>query len=786
MVEWYDYQTLIPEQVKTSSLNGGASPPNENRRGGQHMRGHFRKPAEFVLMLSASCSGLGVSAAWAQAEPAAEEEGNVIIVTANRREQNAQDIGIAVTAVGGDLVGSQNLVRAEQLDRLIPGFVASPNSGSSVSTFNIRGVGQSDFALHQEQPNAAYQDGVYIASADAIGAPLYDLQRVEVLRGPQSTLFGRNATGGLVQFVSNRPTYDFNGSFQATYGSENLVRLQGMVNGGLSNSVAARLAVYYQERDGFIENRIGDDLLAEQTFAARGQLAVELNEDTDFNLRIEGFDQEGNSFAGKHRVTFLDADGVSQFAPPPATDAFGFRDLNPDPTVVSVNQPGIIDKQVYNIAGTFTHDFGDVTLISISSYSDVDSVYLEDTDSSPFDNVNFGASANADYISQEIRLEESAGAFRWTAGVYYLDIGGDYTVFFDLPSSFARYDADYSLNTTSYAFFGQFEYDITDRLTFILGGRWTEDDQDFVYQGACSNPPTAPTACQDVFFLGLTPGLTDANGNPVVGDIGQFELNQSNGDWTGRIALEFDATDDFLLFASISKGLKTGGFTAPSDGLLSAQELAFEPEELFAYEAGFKSTLADGRVLFNSSVYYYDYDNFQTFEFSGITSTVLNRPAEAFGGEAELIVTLDPGFQANLGLSYNDFKVDNIVTPTSGPNGETQRPVNAPNWTANWTITKDFDLGGGLVLEALYGGRYTSSRFYNVVNVPVVRGGAFTLHDASLTLRSDSGWFAQVFANNITDEDYVNFSFDLTGFFANSLDHIGEGRVIGATLGFEF
>lgn len=719
-------------------------------------------------------------------EAAAPSLSGAIIVTANRREQDAQDIGIAVTAVGGDTIGSQNLVRAEQLDRLIPGFVASPNSGSSVSTFNIRGVGQSDFALHQEQPNAAYQDGSYLASADAIGTPLYDLQRVEVLRGPQSTLFGRNATGGVVQFISNKPEYNFGGAFEGTYGSKDLVRLQGHLTGGLSDTVSARLALYYQDRDGFIENLAGENLLAETTIAGRAQLAFELGPDTDFNLRAEGFEQEGTSYAGKNRATIFDSNGVAQFAPPPATDVFGFRDPNPDPTVVSVNNPGVIDKQVYNVAGTFTHGFGDVTLVSISSFSGVKSDYLEDTDASPGDNVLFGATADSNYFSQELRLEQSKGAFRWTAGAYLLDIGGDYTVFFDLPTSFARYEADYRLETTSYAFFGQFELDLSDQLTFILGGRWSNDKQDFDYEGACINPVTAPTACQDNFFLGLDPGITDDNGNPVVGDIGAFSLKKSDDDWTGKVALEFDASDDLLLFASFSKGLKAGGFTAPSDGLLSPQELSFDPERLYAWEVGAKATLLDGRARFNTSLYYYDYSDFQTFEFSGITSTVLNRPASAKGGEVEFVADLDSGFGVNLGLSYNDFEVDNIVTATSGPDGEKQRPVNTPKWTANWNLTKDFDLSNSLTLETLYSGRYTSARFYNVVNVPVVRGGAFTLHDASLTLQSDQGWYVSVFANNILDEEYVNFSFDLTGFFANSLDHIGEGRVIGASVGFEF
>jgi len=172
-----------------------------------------------------------------------------IVVTANRREENLQKVGVSIVAASGDTLLRNNIARPEDLVRLFPGFTAIPNAGSAATSYNIRGVGQSDFSEHEEQPVAAYQDGVYIANAAATGFPIFDIQRVELLRGPQGTLFGRNATGGLVQFISNQPKAGFGGYATLTAGDYNLHRAEGAINVG-SDTIVVRVAGYYSDRGG--------------------------------------------------------------------------------------------------------------------------------------------------------------------------------------------------------------------------------------------------------------------------------------------------------------------------------------------------------------------------------------------------------------------------------------------------------------------------------------------------------------------------------------------------------
>lgn len=759
------------------------------------------------LMIGVSALALSMPCATAQQgqqeqSPRAVDEANSVdelVITANRREQRLQDVGISVTAVGGNLLEQQNLTRAEQLDRLAPGLLAVPDAGSSISVFTLRGVGQSDFSPHQEQPIAIYRDGAYVAAANAVGLPLFDLQQVEVLRGPQSTLFGRNATGGVIQFLSNRASSDFSASAEGTYGNRNLGRFQGHINGRLLNNVDGRFSLYYQGKDGFVENLDGDNLQGEEVIAARAQLRFDNGTDTRFTFRAEGFLQDGTSYSGKSIPSFFDDNGVSQFLPPtldvygtgPGNDIFGFRDTLDDLTE-RVNTPGEIRKDVGSLSGTFERDFGAILLTSITSYARENSRYFEDTDGTPLPQTFFEILSDSGEFTQEIRLQEAQGKFRWTAGAYYLDIDGDFSVFFDLPVAFepfftggapttgARYTAPYSLRTQSYAFFGQGEYDFTDKLTFILGGRFTRDILNYSYQGFCTQ--TNPLACGALFGNGV--GNLASDGTPIIGDLGLVQLRQSNSDWSGKAEFDYQLNNNTLFYVSASKGLKAPGFSASADGLISIDQTAFGPERLFAYEAGVKASFFDRRLTANASGYYYDYFGFQTFQFSGTSTVVVNQRARTRGGEIELQAKPGWGVNINAGVAYSNFVVDDIVTPTA-PQGERQRPANTPDWLANWTATKSFEVSSGLDLNFLYSGRYTGSRFYNIVNSPVVFSGNYTTHDTSLTLESKKGWHLSVWANNFTDTRYVTFSFDLTGLGYSSV-HFAESRSFGITAGFSY
>jgi iron complex outermembrane receptor protein len=523
-----------------------------------------------------------------------------IVVTANRRSESIQRVGISITAETGEQLKALNILRPEALSKIAPGFTAIPNAGSSVSSFNIRGIGQADFSEHEEQPVAVYQDGVYVSSAGAAGFPIFDVQRVEILRGPQGTLFGRNSTGGLIQFISNQPQEGTSGAVEASYGSYDSYRVQGFVNGG-NEKVAARVALYYSNRDGFIKNFLGKNLLAQEDFALRAQLKASFDDSTSLTVRVEGFNQDGTAEGGKATPSYVDANGVAQLVPlnldvygtGAGKDFYGYRDPNPDPLVRSVSDPGRLLKRSRTVAATLSRDFGgDIALYAISSYGHVKIRYREDTDGTPVNETAFGTHADSDTYSGEVRIQKTVGKFRWTGGLYFLDINGAYLTFFDLPTLFnldptqpngAKNSVNYSLHTRSFAPFAQVEYDLTDRLTLIAGGRYNWDSQHFDYISRCTE--TISGACAALFGVGSRPD--------IVSSLGLLHLSQKTSDWNGKVQLNYRATSNVLAYASVSKGLKGAGYSAASDGLVLPSQLAFKPEKLYAYEIGLKSTLFD-------------------------------------------------------------------------------------------------------------------------------------------------------------------------------------------------
>lgn len=724
-----------------------------------------------------------------------------IVVTANRREEKLQRVPVSIAAATGEMLGALNIRRPEDLTRLIPGFTAIPNAGSAVTSYNIRGVGQSDFAEHEEQPVTAYQDGVYIANAAATGFPLFDVARVELLRGPQGTLFGRNATGGLVQFFSNQPKAGMSGFATLTAGDFNLHRAEGALNYG-TDRLAIRVAGYYSDNDGYIKNTMGKNLFGEEVGAVRVQIAYNPSPSTSLTLRLEGFNSDGTSGerpypsyypAGAAFPSLLPAN-VDAYGTGAGKDFFGYRGPS-DPYVQAVNDPGSIYKRSRTIALTARHDLGELSLYSITSYNNAKEAYTEDSDGSPSLSQSYADSTRSHTFSQELRLQKSTGQFRFTVGGYFFDVDGHYNIantlnFCDATNtttcSFATNlplnpdvtrgataASAYSLNTRSEAVFGQAEYDLTDKLTFVLGGRYTWDQQKFDYAFTCTE--TLNSACNATFGVGNHPG--------VVALTGPLRLRQNHGNWSGKATLNYKIDPNIIAYMSINRGIKSSGYIFSFDGQLTPEELSFKPEQLTSYEPGIKATLFGRKLTANLSLFHYDYHNFQAFQFSGVSASVVNRDAYANGGELEFASRPGWGIDATLGIAYDDFWVKDI-TISPGVVAK-QRPINAPKWQVNWGLSKAFTLPDGLTLRLGYHGRYTGDRFFNAVNEEVVRGPAVTQHDADISIETGSGLTLRAYVNNFTNATMMTVAFDETveGYV---LQHFAPPRTFGASVGYKF
>jgi iron complex outermembrane recepter protein len=724
-----------------------------------------------------------------------------VTVTANRREERIHDVPVSVAAATGAMLQEVDVRRPEDLVRLFPGFTAITNAGSAAVSYNIRGVGQSDFSEHEEQPVAAYQDGVYIANSAATGFPLFDNQRVELLRGPQGTLFGRNATGGLVQFISNQPTAGTSGYASVSTGSFDLRRAEGAINVG-NDTLAVRLAGYFSDRDGFVKNTLGENLLAEEVGAVRLQVRYAPSAATTATLRFEEFNSDGTSenkatpsAVGPNGIPYLLPANVNAYGTGPGADLYGYRDTS-NPYVESVNDPGEISKRSRTVAQTISHKMSDdLTLSSITSFNQADEAYREDTDGTP-NYVFFNMDRTHTYSeSQEVRIQETTTNFRGTGGLYLLNIDGTYFIENGIPTICDPTDSitcvyagnppldgvngkgavaasDYRLRTKSAAVFMQGEYDFTEHVTGILGVRYTKDWQKFDYQFFCTQ--TEAGACTAIFGTGIPTSVKYQ---------GPLHLTQSDGLPSGKVGLNYKVSADILTYVSVNRGVKGAGYIYSYDGTLPASQLSFRPEKLTSYEGGVKTNLLENMLSANLAVFHYDYHDFQTFQFSGVSATVVNKGATANGGELELNASPGHGVSANLGVAYDNFWVKDI--PTFNGLVEDQRPINAPVWQLNWGLAKQFRLPGDVTFRAAYDGRYTGERWFNIVNEPVVRSPSDIIHNADIAVTTGNGVSYRAYVTNFTNVAVANARFDQTaqGFV---LTHYSPPRAFGVAVQYDF
>jgi iron complex outermembrane recepter protein len=724
-----------------------------------------------------------------------------IVVTANRRPEKLQDVGAAVTLESSAKIEAFQITRAEDLSKLSPGLAAIPENGSAVSSFSIRGLSQADSSEHEEQPVAIYEDGTYIAIPAATGFPIYDVDHAEVLRGPQGTLFGRNATGGLVQFFSNQPTDTFAAGISYTAGDYNLHRLEGFINGGNSD-VSDRFAYYLSERGGYVKNLDGPNLLSSDVAAFRNQTKFKLGDSTEGTLRLETWQDNGTP-ANRQTASYTPAGSIYDKAlPSNAPNLYGYVNPSSSPFVQAVNVPGEVFKRASTIALNLQHEMGDVTLDSVTSFIRTRINYLEDTDGTPDNNAFYSDGGVANTYGQEFRLLKSTGAFRWTTGVNFFENQGDFFVLFAQPTfcdptsttfcataghgsahlplsstlgKGAELQTAYTLNYKAYSGFGQAEYDLTDKLTAIVGARYTYDDQHFNWSFNCAQ--TLAGACSTVFG---TPAGTAGAFNYAP----ETHLSQTQGLWSGKAQLNYKLDPDVLLYTVISKGVKSGGYFDATAGNVPPSQFSFKPETLYATEVGIKSQFLDRKLTVNADYYHYNYENSQQFNFvNGIYFTVVNLPATSNGFELETNYKVGHGLSLNFSGSYNDIWVHDVQpSPASAPQNE--RPIDAPKYIGAAGFEEDFKYHD-LAFSLLYNVRYTGDRYFELINQPVVHGAAFFLQDASLRITTQSGLWVQGWVSNLANRVYANSQFDNTaqGFV---LTHIAPPRMGGVTVGMSF
>ena len=745
-----------------------------------------------VGRLVTNCSiGVLALASWSApvyAQEAASDEitdSGEILVTAQRREQRLQDVGVSATVLAGTELNNLNITNATDITRAVPNLKFNAYSSTQV-VFNVRGVSQNDYGDQQEPPVAVYQDDSYASSINTASFPVFDLARVEALRGPQGTLFGRNATGGAVQFISNQPGKQFGGYVSGTFGRYNQTILEGALTAPLGEHAGLRIAGIYNRDDGYIKHLVPGfkDIGANNHWAVRGILALEPS--TEFKARVTlryakaSKERQAGLYSSEpacpnaqFQGEFLNPAttcaywvGFGVGAPGPGTAATGFRNdaITPsrggDPWATQETSPSYVDRTLFGATLRLDYALGALDLTSISDYQKLTKLYTEGGDASPDLGVVFFQGADSYQLSQELRLAAKLGSNYLVVGAYGMIIDGDFTGKFASP--FYGYDPSvaFSQRTESIAFFVQDEFQITDQLKAIGGIRYWRDNKRGAYIG------TEPSTGVGVNFSPAGAYFTSFGGPAQTAGVlvNGASANPTFDGVTLRAELDFKPDPDTLIYASFNRGSKSGGFTFSTGTPFAGFEAAFlngipyRPETLNAYEVGLK--LKPSRsTTFNLAAFYYDYKNYQAFAQVGPIQSVINLPAKVKGIEAEFALRPTDGLTLQLGVSFLDSKVSNILLPDLTTIAEHDLPQ-APGASGNALVRYEFPVGRGMAslqADALF----TGSFCFTVLCAPVEREKAYHVENARIGFALDGGRLEiAAYVNNVFNRAYRSYAFD--------------------------
>jgi iron complex outermembrane recepter protein len=766
-------------------------------------------------------------AASAQTTPSSSGALEEIVVTAQKREQNSQDVGISVSAITGADLAAMGAVTATDITKSMPAVVLTQPNGPSSFTLSIRGITQNDFADHQESPAAIYVDDVYVSQMAGLAFSLFDIDRVEVLRGPQGTLFGRNATSGLAQFVSRRPTDDYEGYADITTGEHNLFRVEGAVSGQLWEGVDGRIAFESNHYDplfthfgtaGGQDSENGDD------WALRGQLLFKLGEKSQLLFIARVAKQDVSAGAWESRSTYSLGNGIDTYLPPNVNIGYGAGNHGPCTNGTNVtpctgypssgafstygNFQGYAKIATSGFTAKYTQDLGFAQLTAIGDYQKLTKNYAEDSDTTPQTWFQFFNGSDVNQESGELRLNGGDEKLNWTTGVYALRIDGNYYEGWDgdfnyqasqfiTPSNpsggwpsptvpgtdggIPQTLIPYNLVTKSGAAFAQGEYRATDLVGFTVGGRYTYDKKDYNYDWYPQELfPQNPVGSQ-VVQLTPVPGLALYN----------YTNTLTSNLYSGKAEMDLHFAPDLMGYVSYNRGVKGGGFNAPlfpntigTPALLAALEI--KPEELSAYEVGLKSEWLEHRLRFNAAAYYYDYKNNQVLTYLyAVAQLIRNAPATHKGGEFELEYAPTENLRLGLGAAYVDAVVRDIDARGTGVPGD-YTPSNAPRWTGNALARYTWPVFTGH-LSAQIDGNYLSKFWFGVADIPDIEQGSYGLANARLNYLTHSEKI-EVGASleNLTDKHYATMAFDNTGVNNMAQTYPGTPRWFKVHLNYKF
>ena len=723
-----------------------------------------------------------------KAQTAIEE----VVVTAQKRAESLQEVPIAISAFSGDKLNEYAVNSAEDVMALVPNAGTISQGGSKYNYF-LRGVGTNDFHLNVVGAVGVYLDDVALNSPFQVGFATFDTERVEILKGPQNTLFGRNTTGGAVNHVSVKPSVEdgTNGYLRAGYGRYDQFDVEGAFGMALGDTAAMRVSLVSNKRDGVFNNiTTGEDVGETDKQAGRVQLLWEPNDDWSFLANVHGGVNRGDPFPFKNTGT---RDPANPFAPcpvpadqllpqnsPNCVDSTGFDHRVNDWEDVTGGQRHKENADQWGAGLKAVWNVGSLTVTSVSAYDSLEVLYSEDSDALPTIGFQFMQEGEYDQWAQEVRVQSADDqSWRWIAGFYYFFEEARYAsvvrrtpappapsgpgLFNITPNTIVDQD-----NEVFSGYF-QIEHDLQDDLTATVGIRYTKETKEGYNRASVrcvgtGGPPFCPQL-DDGQHLGFNveqlPGLF----------LPPTEVLDGNfSEWGSRFALDWQATDDMLVYGSISRGFKGGGFSiAALQALTGNASQSVEPEVLWAYELGFKSSWMDNSLQLNGAVFYYDWKNLQSFQplldpVSLIAvPQLLNVPeASMLGAEFDIQWVPAEGWLVTAGVGLLDGEIDDpgfIANVFKGNN-----LPNVPDVTFTGAVRKEFQVANGTA-SIQTNWRYQDDVTYDLANARNLSQEGYWILNAraAYNFGSNEEYEVSVWGKNLNGQEYCNSATSLEG-----------------------
>lgn len=719
-----------------------------------------------------------------------------VMVTARKVTESMQSVPVAVNSMTESDMRALGVATTRDVLAFTPGATVT-SAVADVSGITLRGISSGNRGASEDSGVMVMEDGEVISRGFMHNSNMYDMARVEVLRGPQGTTFGRNATAGVVNFINERPSQEFASRIIVDAGDYDTFAVEGYVNGALSDTISGRLSGKYSERDGYFEDAItGDDIDAQDDISLRGQLLFEPSDDLVILLKAHWTDFHSDSFSPRKNN---DSSIPIEFQSFTGWDFISYSEVSDDPWKVVNTETDGYDREIWGGLLDIQKDFGDLSLVSLTTYRDGEDESTADLGGTPYAIAIERAANDATTFSQEFRLNnqnQDDATFGWQLGVYYLheehDRSAD-TLFLDglcefypdecvnpppflgfmqLPTMDAIATTQFLIQENeldSYGVFGEVTYDFTDQTSLLVGGRYSYDKKDYY-------------------------GITDAEGAIsfffIDGGRVESDIDDSWDDFSGKVSLTHHFTDTIMAYGSVATGYKSGAFNAEPASADAVN--AVDPEYVTTYEIGAKMDLLDDHLRLNITVFQSDYEDIQSSFTTGTAVTVAKNVGEAEieGYEIEGIAY----FTENLSLQFAYADYDHEYTEFSRGDGDTGEGIvgnpiqNAPDWTATVALNYDIQLDSGaeITLRGDYRGAGEITTRFDDTDPSSIKPSVDMFNAVAKYTSTDMDWSVAIWGRNLTEEEEVATigpAFALTNQGSRGY---GAPRTYGVTLEYNF